>query len=110
MTFMVSAPISSTSGAPEVSGRIATAPDTGLPPIRPEAPGSNETVTWAPVSSNTPALAGAEASGRTMSPAGSVPKGFGPSLSQNRPARVSHPPSALSRVSRSCRHFCTSAR
>ena len=44
--------------------------DTGLPPIRPLAPGSKETVTWSPFSSKTPAFAGAEPSGRTMSPAG----------------------------------------
>ena len=107
---MVSVPISSTSGEPEVSGRIAAAPDTGLPPIRPLAPGSRATVTWSPFSSKTPALAGAEPSGSTMSPAGSVPNRFGPSLSQKRPARVSQPPSAFSRVSRSCRQACTSAR
>ena len=40
---MLSVPISSTSGEPEVSGRIAVAPDTALPPIRPLAPGCRVT-------------------------------------------------------------------
>ncbi len=110
MTFRLRVPISRTSGEPEVSGRIAEGPDTGLPAIRPLAPGSRETVTWSPFSSKTPAFAGVEPSGSTMSPAGSVPNRFGPSSSQKRPATVSHPPSAFSRASRSARHFRTSAR
>ena len=44
-----------------------------------------------------------------MSFAGSVPNVFDPSFSQKRPATVSHPPSPLSRASRSVRHFWISA-
>ena len=102
ITCRLTAPSSTTS---PLSGRSTAGPASGRPAIRATVPAASLTVVSVPLSSKTPARGGAEPSGSTTAAAWSVPKRFSPGFSHESPATLSQPPSALSRASRSSRHF-----
>jgi hypothetical protein len=104
MICIVSSPSDSTSGVavpPPSVRRLARV--AGLPASVSGTFGCTSTRTCPDSSTNRPACAGAECAGSTMSFATSAPKRFAPGFSQNRPASVSQPPSAVSRCRRSRR-------
>src|SRR5207247_10609304 len=103
MTNIESSPNATVVRSPPLSGVIASSVIPSPAEVT-VAPLCTFTTVASPWRSNSPATAGPDPSGSTMSLDGSVPKRLVPSLSQNSPATVSHPVSLFGRVSQPWRH------